>query len=382
MTSWPRFIQRYRRFKHQSLSEILLRWLTPRDWSKLVSIRTVPHEAFDLADSDLYDPANNHPHQQGTIRGFIVDDGVLWPNVGAIRTHRGQLIAEGFFDETRRRLALERGYTGQFPIIQTDGVAATLGHLYRNYYHRWADSISRIYALHHPRLQAFENITLYVDDRFSEDEMRVIRWLVPANVEVALVDSTVRVFADRCVHLPFLSADRVGHSKWFNASAGFLPKECLDWLRAQVYSLLEIAPEQPFRKLYVTRRNAKVRRLTNEEEVATYLENRGFEVVALENLSLRDQVRRFAEAEIVVAQHGAGLVNLLFAQSPRVLEICSDEDRQIFFRLISEARDFPHMQIHRNGTDKNADVKLPITELEQGLARFQRDPGVPVPHLG
>jgi capsular polysaccharide biosynthesis protein len=127
----------------------------------------------------------------------------------------------------------------------------------------------------------------------------------------------------------------------------------------------------------VTRRNAKVRRFLNEEEVAAHLRGRGFEVVALETLSLREQIRRFAEAEIVVAQHGAGLVNLLFARAPRVLEVCSDADRQIFFRLISEARGFPHLQVHRNGDDKNDDVVLPLSELEEGLeALRKKDPGM------
>ena len=381
MIDWAQYIRGVRRFEYQSPKEVLLRWLAPRDWRRLSSIQTVRHEAFDLQEGQLYSPANNRSHQRGEIRGFIVRDGVLWPGVGAVRTETGKLIAESFFDETSRRLALKRGHAGRFPEIRADGAVATLGHLYRNYYHRWADSIPRIYALYHPALQEFGGVTLYVDERFSDDEMRVIRYLVPDNVSVALVDSAVRVRAEQCIHLPFLSTDRVDHSNWFNASAGFLPTECMDWLREEIYSLFGLQPEEPFRKLYVTRRNAKVRRFLNEEEVATYLKERGFEVVALEKLPLREQVRRFAEAKIVVAQHGAGLVNLLFAQAPRVLEVCSDEDRQIFFRLISEARGFPHLQIHRNGADKNADVKLPIAELEEGLARLQREARASLPEV-
>jgi hypothetical protein len=375
MIDWIQHIRGVRRFEHQSPKEVLRRWLTPKDWRRLASIQTIQHKTFDFQDGGLYDPANNAPHQRGTIRGFMVRDGVLWPGVGAIRTDSGRLIAESFFDETSRRLALERGHVGTFPSVQAEGAAATLGHLYRNYYHRWADSLPRIYSLHHPALRKREDITLYVDDRFSDEEMNVIRHLVPDNVATARVNAATRVRAEWCIHLPFLSTDRVDHSKWFTASAGFLPAECLDWLREQVYALFGLDPEEPFRKLYVTRRNAKVRRFLNEEEVAGYLQERGFEVVALETLPLRKQVRRFAEAEVIVAQHGAGLVNLLFAQAPRVLEVCSDADRQIFFRLISKARRFPHLQIHRDGSDKNADVRLPIAELEDGLAKLKRESG-------
>jgi hypothetical protein len=202
-----------------------MRWLMPKNWGRLASIQTVPHEPFDLEDGGLYDPANNSSHQRGSIRGFLVRDGVLWPGVGTVRTKQGTLIAESFFDETSRHLALERGYTSQFPTIRAGSAAATLGHLYRNYYHRWAGSIPWIYAFHHPALWGFETVTLYVDDRFSDEEMRVIRHLAPDNVAVTLVDSATRVHADWCIHLLFLSADQVGHSNWFSASAGFLPTD-------------------------------------------------------------------------------------------------------------------------------------------------------------
>lgn len=371
--SWQPYLPGLRRFKHHSAVEVLLRWGLPDDWDDLICLADTEHEVFDLADSSLYAPGRNRPHQQGSLRGFIIDDGILWPAMGAIRTSTGGLVAESFFDQNRRDLALEWGYAKRFLSIEDRGAVATLGSLYRNYYHRFADSIPRIYSLYHPVLQRYDRIGLYVDVRFSEDEMKVIRHLIPKNVELEVVSAATRIRAAQCIHLPYLSSDRTGYSKFFDASAGFLPTECLEWLREETYSLFGLDPEEPFRRLYVTRRNAKVRRLLNEKEVASFLTGRGFEVVALEDRPLCEQVRLFAEASIVVAQHGAGLVNLLFAQAPRVLEVCSDQDRQIFFRLISEARGFPHVQIHRDGADKNADVRLPIAELKNGLARLERE---------
>ena len=375
--NWHAYLRGLRRFEHHSLKEIFLQQVLPDDWNERVPLSQTDHEVFDLADSELYDPGQNCPHQRGNIQGFILKDAVLWPALGAIRTEEGQLVEESFFDSTSRDLALSRGYTARFPKIEDHGVAATLGHFYRNYYHRWADSIPRIYALYHPAVQRYDKVRLYIDDRFSEDELRIIRHLVPSTAEVEIIDSVTRIKAARCVHLPYLSSDRVGHSKWFEASVGFLPLECLNWLRDEMYALTDLRPAEPFRKLYVTRRNAKVRRLINEEEVADYLRGRGFEVVALEKRPLREQVQLFAEASLVVAQHGAGLVNLLFSRDVRVLEVCSDADRQIFFRLLSEARSFPHLQLHRDGEDKNADVTLPISELEEGLDTLRRmKPGV------
>lgn len=365
-----KYVPRFRRFEHHTLKEVLLLWVLPNDWDELVHLSEVDHEPFDLSETDLYDPARNQPHQRGAILGFIVANGTLWPGIGAVRTRDGKLVKESFFDETSRALALKRGYVNGFPIKRAEVPAATLGHFYRNYYHRWADSIPRIYALHHPRLRALPRIELYIDGRFAPTEREVVRALVPDNVVVRIVNSATRICAPQCIHLPYLSSDRVEHSKWFTASAGFLPQECLNWLRESVYAHFDLTPVQPFRKLYVTRRYAKVRRLINEAEVSQHLESKGFETVALEKRPFREQVKLFAEAEMVVAQHGAGLINLLFAQDVRVLEVCSDRDRQIFFRLLSKAREFPHHQIHRDGTNKNADVTLPVKLLDESLSRL------------
>ena len=38
-----------------------MRWLMPKNWGRLASIQTVPHEPFDLEDGGLYDPANIAP---------------------------------------------------------------------------------------------------------------------------------------------------------------------------------------------------------------------------------------------------------------------------------------------------------------------------------
>lgn len=366
---WLKYLRKYRRFERHSIKEVVLQKLLPDDWTRQVALEQVEHRVFDLAASELYDPARNRPHQRGRIQGFVVREGILWPAVGAIRTRDGALIEESFFDEDSRRFATEKGYVRTFPVVEASGAAATLGHVYRNFYHRFADSIPRIYALHHPAVRQLGPVRLYVDDRFTEDEMRIIRHLVPDDVDVVPVDAAVRVRAARCIHLPYMSSDRTGHSKWFNASLGFLPTEYLNWFRGAVYDVLEVhPPATPHRKLYVTRRNAKVRRLINEEDVAAHLEARGFDVVALEAYPLREQVRLFAEAEVVVAQHGAGLTNLLYAQAPRVLEIMSDKDRQIFFRLLSESRGFSHVQLHRDGADKNDDVYVPIGKLAERLA--------------
>lgn len=77
------------------------------------------------------------------------------------------------------------------------------------------------------------------------------------------------------------------------------------------------------RYLYI---NRATRRLKNELEVQRMLRGLGFEIVDLSDLSLDEQVSVFANAEIIVGFHGAGLSNLLYAgESVKVFEII-DQD--------------------------------------------------------
>lgn len=64
--------------------------------------------------------------------------------------------------------------------------------------------------------------------------------------------------------------------------------------------------------IYVSRAKARARKVLNEGRVWPMLEKKGFQRVFLEDLSFFQQVSIFQQAKVIVAQHGAGLANLLF----------------------------------------------------------------------
>jgi capsular polysaccharide biosynthesis protein len=72
-------------------------------------------------------------------------------------------------------------------------------------------------------------------------------------------------------------------------------------------------------RVYISR---KSRTLTNEAEVQELVQQYGFQVVQLEQLSLDDQVVLFAQARAIMGFHGAGLANILYCQAqPKIFEI-------------------------------------------------------------
>lgn len=90
------------------------------------------------------------------------------------------------------------------------------------------------------------------------------------------------------------------------------------------------------RKIYISRRNSS-RSPRHEASLESWLSSIGFEVVFLEKLSFTLQVKVLSEASVVVAQHGAGLSNLVFAaESTRVIEIFERGNVNQCFQRLSE----------------------------------------------
>lgn len=61
------------------------------------------------------------------------------------------------------------------------------------------------------------------------------------------------------------------------------------------------------------------RALTNEGELQAFLAARGFEILEPGNMPFAEQVRAFAEAEVIVGAHGSGFGNLIFARPGTVV---------------------------------------------------------------
>lgn len=94
------------------------------------------------------------------------------------------------------------------------------------------------------------------------------------------------------------------------------------FLRAMIPA--EDAPQSPER-IYVSRRDAAVRRIANEDAVVPVLEAFGFRTVVMTGKSLSEQAGLFRNAKVVVGHHGAGLANLAFCRpGTRAIEIFQD----------------------------------------------------------
>ncbi len=98
------------------------------------------------------------------------------------------------------------------------------------------------------------------------------------------------------------------------------PKWALDWLRSRFSSYVDSTPHQK-KRIFVSRRNAKARNVSNEDQVLQMLSKYGFEAYILEDISIAEQIHLFSQAEVVVGPHGAGFTNMVFATNATLIEI-------------------------------------------------------------
>ena len=92
----------------------------------------------------------------------------------------------------------------------------------------------------------------------------------------------------------------------------FLKKD-ISKLRSFYYRAYNVDPDSiPFRKIYVSRANANLRKITNEYDVIEVMKAFGFEIVLAEEYTFEQQVKLFAEAKFFVSIHGAALTNMVF----------------------------------------------------------------------
>ncbi len=90
--------------------------------------------------------------------------------------------------------------------------------------------------------------------------------------------------------------------------------------------------------IYISRGRAPKRRIANEAVVVDTLAEFGFQTIYAEELSFEQQVKVFSRARYVVANHGAGLTNMLFMPShASVLELRHHTDctNNCYFTLSS-----------------------------------------------
>jgi hypothetical protein len=153
----------------------------------------------------------------------------------------------------------------------------------------------------------------------------------------------------------------------------------LRWLRDRFLQSVEAnLPDRPGRRLYIRRKTGAWRSIVNDDQVASLLEAHGFETVRAEGLSFAEQVRLFADAELIVGMHGAGLANLLFAPRAAVIELTGAYGGGEYFSMAAAlGNPYAALPCAPGGADGH-DVVVDAPALESLLRAIMVQPRMPV----
>jgi tetratricopeptide (TPR) repeat protein len=200
----------------------------------------------------------------------------------------------------------------KLPPIQTiDGKVAVLAGLSNHVYFHWMLDVLPRLELLKLDLQLSEIDYFIVDNRLPFQQETLTKLQIPEEKQLQ-ISSLHHLQATELI-IPSFPGCVAWMPKW---TCDFLKQ---NFLKAENHQLIS-----PLKKIYITRKLAKSRRIINEDELLALLQPYGFQSVILESMSVAEQAALFAQAEMIISPHGSGLTNLVFCQpGTKVIELFS-----------------------------------------------------------
>ncbi|MGC1851315.1 MAG: glycosyltransferase family 61 protein [Solirubrobacterales bacterium] len=229
-----------------------------------------------------------------------------------------------------------------------------------NYFHWWIDVLAKCWVLRNSPYRTYRLVTPPLTQDFQRESLRLL------NQSVTPMTRPLHRF-HRMVFARGLT---------YGSAQALSPQitEFAQWCR----TTLALRPSSRRRKLFISRRSARSRRLLNEDEVIAAL-GADFELVELETLSVREKALLLAEATVVVAPHGAGLTNLLFCAEPTaVVELVHDDAPPKVFRRLAGLLGHPYIAVGcRPETQEEVkqdrrDMRASPSDVDAAIARLQK----------
>lgn len=203
-------------------------------------------------------------------------------------------------------------------------VASSLVNVWGNNYYHWvADCLTRLQGVEHYQTETGIRPKLIINTKPTKWQVESLRLL--GYTEKDCIPWSPNLIVENLI-IP--SFPRVSFAHFSPSAFHWLRQRVLESIQSQDCTSPEFSP-----RVLISRRKATGRKILNEEEVLALLTPLGFIPYCLEDLSFTDQVRLFSRAEIVVAPHGAGIVNTLFSKQLNLVELFSVPINPLMFIL-------------------------------------------------
>lgn len=273
--------------------------------------------------------------------------------LGIARTRDGRLFVETLVRPANFDTKLAEGkLSRRLPRVHFDDPTAVIP-VFRNHYILWRETLARLPSLLEPEIADLGSVTVALNDDLPGEGEALLRRLLPKNCVLRRVPRNCLIVAPMAIDLPQVATLAV-------------PEPVIHGLREMFDPIIDVSDEVPRRPVYVSRSGTTKRPPINEEALLPALASRGVRTVHLERLSLPEQLRTFSSASGVIAQHGAGLVGLLFAPpGSRILEVHSDaaSTARLHYRAISASVGLEYSAHYGESDDPHAPARLDVGRI-------------------
>ena len=287
-------------------------------------------------------------------RGFVCElsGARLHIGEGLIVTRQKSLLLDSAFASYRlqRSRVLGQPLPNHLPLFESR-VTSIHGLFDSNTYHWLVDALPRLHSL---EMASQEPLTLLLPEGTSGYQLESLRLVLPDFIGLRQMPSGW-IQAEQFVFASYLT----------QAGCVSLPQSHSEAVRRRVWERLGLSPDHiGTKRIFISRKGASSRHILNEDEVMETLHEFGFSSYRLEELSFSDQVRLFHDVEIVVAPHGAGLANILFAPQTQVVELQSEAISHYFYLTQSLGHSYTRVM---SPPRRNDNLLVSIPELKRVL---------------
>lgn len=185
-----------------------------------------------------------------------------------------------------------------------------------NYYHFTIELLSRIQYI--DKFKEYMSIPILVDEKaLSIPQFKEILNMVNENNHPIIPIKKNHIYEiEKLVYPSYNTWLPINLEKGMKTKAEdfLMAKSTIEYIRNRVLKFNKIYEDSlnGYRRIFISRKNAKNKRLINEEEVIEITKKYNLEIVYPEELTFLQQVKLFSESEYIIGSTGAAFTNILF----------------------------------------------------------------------
>ena len=291
--------------------------------------------------------------------GYVTLNNVTIHSANAIISVNDSLITELFDNDSSKSKDnnyLRYLFSKSRPDLQEAIIVSTSGQW--GYYHFLMDFIPRVLLIHSKinssdKILVSKKLTGFQNEFFE---------LAKIKDNLILLERNDRIKISKVISPLYTS--QIGNPNYFTI------KMIRDFF---LDKLSDFKSKDHPKSIYISRSKAKTRRIINEVDLEKILKDYQIKTIHLEDLRLMEQCGLFANIDFVIAPHGAGLANLVFAKKgTRVIELFSEDHLEACFYRLSTMNELNYSFIVHDSYNQQNDMEIDLKMIEKVLNNFFR----------